>query len=443
MLALGALSGGSGRPRRTTARAPAPRSAAATESLLTALNYARWGAMTSSNASGATPRRTSAPTTATASRKRRSSGSPRSASAKACWRRTRGPCRATASGCGGRRGTAGRGSRLGNPTGDLSDPTVTMHTVFDPLVIVQNERLFAQRVSRHDDSRPAAAALRPAADLHDGNAPYGAGHCNFSRPTSTSLSSARSPDGCPRAARPTAASLSALFAAQPGALDLDYKPARGRLDKERTTMRRTAIGGAILAVIAFLLVLFGQALESRARAGRHDRCRARGAVVALVPDRPPLFRARGFRGGFLVGWGGYALRAGVLPDTSSGRALAALVVLLLLMAISVATVTRVPLWSLLTGPPRWRPRTRRHSWSRRPRSPTSRPRLQPRWRWRPAFGYLAASFLGPAVEAECETSRTARAHRPRPAGRRAEHQARLTPDRRTRADPDAHPPYSS
>ena len=113
-------------------------------------------------------------------------------------------------------------------------------------------------------------------------------------------------------------------------------------------MARTAIGGAILAGVAFLLVLFGQALgldlEKMVLTGA-----ALGAVVALVPDRPPLFRAIGFAGGFLVTWAGYGLRAGMLPDTSFGRALAVLIILLVLMGIAVATGTRVPLWSLLTG----------------------------------------------------------------------------------------------
>ena len=113
-------------------------------------------------------------------------------------------------------------------------------------------------------------------------------------------------------------------------------------------MRRTAVGGAILAGIAFLLILLGQALdlnlEQVALTGA-----ALGAVVALVPDRPPLFRVAGAALGFLIAWGGYGVRAGLLPDTSTGRAIAALLVLLVLMGVSLATLTRIPLWSLLVG----------------------------------------------------------------------------------------------
>lgn len=93
----------------------------------------------------------------------------------------------------GKRVTATKAARkraygLGNPTGRLSDPTVTMHTQYDPLVIVQNEAVFTDRVGKAG----SAALLHqlwvsPPASYADGSpsvstdgAPYGAGHCNFS-----------------------------------------------------------------------------------------------------------------------------------------------------------------------------------------------------------------------------------------------------------------------
>jgi hypothetical protein len=73
-----------------------------------------------------------------------------------------------------------RADALGNPTGALRDRTVTLHTAADPLVLVQNETVFAERV---------AAARGRTADLfqlytvaparYRGPAPYGAGHCRF------------------------------------------------------------------------------------------------------------------------------------------------------------------------------------------------------------------------------------------------------------------------
>src|SRR5687767_5345999 len=133
-----------------------------------------------------------------------------------------------------------------------------------------------------------------------------------SPPTSTSLWWVRCPDGCRR--ERARRRLPSRSCSRPNLVPWTSttSPPAGRLDKGAHTMRRTAIGGAILAVIAFLLILFGQALnlelERVAMTGA-----ALGAAVALVPDRPPLFRALGFAAGFLVGWGGYALRAGVLP----------------------------------------------------------------------------------------------------------------------------------
>ena len=113
--------------------------------------------------------------------------------------------------------------RLGNPSGELRDPTVTMHTVHDPLVIVQNERVFAGRVGRHGDSSLLEQLfIQPPA--YTTGAPYGAGHCNFTADqyvavVDTLSSWARTGE------RPTDAALSQRFAGQPGALDLDYRPA--------------------------------------------------------------------------------------------------------------------------------------------------------------------------------------------------------------------------
>ena len=164
-------------------------------------------------------------------------------------------------------------------------------------------------------------------------------------------------------------------------------------------MRRTAIGGALLAVIAFLLVLFGQALdldlEKVALTGA-----ALGAVVALVPDRPPLLRAAGFVGGFLLTWLGYALRAAFLPDTSMGRAIATLVVLLLLMAVAVVTGTRVPLWSLLTGAAAMAAAYETTFMATPSAFPYESPTAATQMALAAGVGYLAASFLGPAVDQE-------------------------------------------
>jgi hypothetical protein len=176
-------------------------------------------------------------------------------------------------------------------------------------------------------------------------------------------------------------------------------------------MRRTAIGGAILAAIAFLLILFGETLDLELERVALTGA-ALGAVVALVPDRAPLFRAAGFVVGFLIGLGGYALRAGLLPDTSFGRALAALVVLLLLMGIAVATGTRIPLWSMLVGAAAMTAAYETTFMTTPSAFPYEGPTAATQMALAAGVGYLAASFLGPAVESERDGERQGRRARP-------------------------------
>jgi dienelactone hydrolase len=68
---------------------------------------------------------------------------------------------------------------LGNPTGDLRVPTVTMHTEFDDTVPVFEETVFAQRVHDSRTRRYDAYQLYTAPPPTYTAAPYGAGHCNF------------------------------------------------------------------------------------------------------------------------------------------------------------------------------------------------------------------------------------------------------------------------
>jgi hypothetical protein len=113
-------------------------------------------------------------------------------------------------------------------------------------------------------------------------------------------------------------------------------------------MRRNLLAGLCLSAAAGLLVIVGAALdlelESVALLGA-----ALGAVVALVPDRTPLVRLGGFAVGVVAALLGYLLRALLLPDTSGGRAVAVVLVLLLCVGVSAVAQGRLPLWSLLLG----------------------------------------------------------------------------------------------
>jgi hypothetical protein len=81
---------------------------------------------------------------------------------------------------------------MGTPTGAVRVPTLTLHTEYDPLVLVQHETVFAQRVKAHHDAkRVRQIFIAPpnnskwgfdSTTPQSGEIPawYGAGHCNFS-----------------------------------------------------------------------------------------------------------------------------------------------------------------------------------------------------------------------------------------------------------------------
>lgn len=71
--------------------------------------------------------------------------------------------------------------KLGDTTGELSMPTLTMHTTEDPLVLVQNERVFYERVkAKGDNGDLVQLYIAPPPTYSETlGAPYGAGHCNF------------------------------------------------------------------------------------------------------------------------------------------------------------------------------------------------------------------------------------------------------------------------
>ncbi|MFL6161111.1 MAG: hypothetical protein ACJ74U_02685 [Jatrophihabitantaceae bacterium] len=71
---------------------------------------------------------------------------------------------------------------LGDTTGALAVPTLTLHTQADPLVLVQNETVFASRAAeKNQTSRLVQLYIAPPVSYSEtAKAPYGAGHCNFS-----------------------------------------------------------------------------------------------------------------------------------------------------------------------------------------------------------------------------------------------------------------------
>jgi hypothetical protein len=113
-------------------------------------------------------------------------------------------------------------------------------------------------------------------------------------------------------------------------------------------LRPTLITGGVLVVAAVLVVVLSASLsldiESVALMGA-----ATGAVVALVPDRSPVFRLAGFLIGFVAAWVGYVLRAALLPDSASGHSVAVAFVVIVCTLGAAFSRGRIPLWATLLG----------------------------------------------------------------------------------------------
>ena len=113
-------------------------------------------------------------------------------------------------------------------------------------------------------------------------------------------------------------------------------------------MRRSLVSGLVLAVFAALIIGLGQLLgldlEHVALLGA-----ALGGVLGLVPHSLPLGKLGGFVVGFVLAWIGFALRAAVFPDSASGRAVAAFLVVAAIGAACAVSAGRLPLWSGLLG----------------------------------------------------------------------------------------------
>lgn len=113
-------------------------------------------------------------------------------------------------------------------------------------------------------------------------------------------------------------------------------------------MRRSLVAGLVLAVFAALIIGLGQLLgldlQHVALLGA-----ALGGVLGLVPHQLPIGKLGGFVVGFVVAWIGFALRAAVLPDSASGRAVAAFIVVAAIGAACAVSAGRLPLWSGLLG----------------------------------------------------------------------------------------------
>ncbi|WP_188078937.1 hypothetical protein [Actinotalea subterranea] len=119
-------------------------------------------------------------------------------------------------------------------------------------------------------------------------------------------------------------------------------------------MTRNVLAGTVLAAVAAATVLLpgllGPDVQGVALLGA-----ALGGALGLAPDgsdRPDRSgpgRVGAFALGLGAAWVAYVLRAAVLPDAPSGRAVAVLAVVLVCVAVTAAARGRVPLWATLLG----------------------------------------------------------------------------------------------
>lgn len=113
-------------------------------------------------------------------------------------------------------------------------------------------------------------------------------------------------------------------------------------------MTHTLIRGGLLAVTAFLTLLLGEAwgfeLTHVTLLGL-----ALGAIVAIVDEGSFVGRVAALLVGVAIAWAGYGLRAGFLPDSDLGRAVAVALVIAVATAVAVASFGRLPLWAVLAG----------------------------------------------------------------------------------------------
>jgi ABC-type transport system involved in cytochrome c biogenesis permease subunit len=113
-------------------------------------------------------------------------------------------------------------------------------------------------------------------------------------------------------------------------------------------MRASIVTGVLLGAAVVILVLLSAALdleiESFVQAGALT-----GAVAALVPDRSLSARLLAVALGVFASWVGFVLRAAVLPDSTGGLAVAALVTVLICLLVAVISAGRLPFWGALLG----------------------------------------------------------------------------------------------
>lgn len=109
-------------------------------------------------------------------------------------------------------------------------------------------------------------------------------------------------------------------------------------------MARIASRGAVVALVAAVLAVFGGAIGITTL---WPVLLAVGVGLAIAPITAG--RVAAFALGSVVSWGVMALDAGLLPDAALSRVLTVVIGIVIVTVIALVTVDRAPLWAGLAG----------------------------------------------------------------------------------------------
>lgn len=113
-------------------------------------------------------------------------------------------------------------------------------------------------------------------------------------------------------------------------------------------MKRLLTAGAALAALASLLIVFGQAIGLDQPAYSLFGLAVGGSLASLPANR--VWRpVAGFTLGFAAAWLAYALRAGALPDTHTGHAVASVAALIVVTLVATLIRSQVMFSCALLG----------------------------------------------------------------------------------------------
>ena len=108
------------------------------------------------------------------------------------------------------------------------------------------------------------------------------------------------------------------------------------------------VPGAVLAVAVVVVIGLSSMMELEIEPYALAGVLA-GGVVALIPERSAFARLGAFAVGLVAAWIGFVLRAALMPDSESGRAVAALITIAICLVALAVSRARLPLVAMLVG----------------------------------------------------------------------------------------------